>query len=373
MLTINDRAVLTLDLLMPSSRAWVATGEVEGDEPLSGAVELSEGDEVVFRGTVLEAGDFGGRTGFRIVGGAGGLSTVVRAQSYRAATAALPIQDILGQAGEALTAPLESSLAASSLAEWATGAWEASRALDDLAEYLGVSWWVDALGGVSFGASRALAIPAELTVVAEDTQGRTLTVAPDTGSEWVLRPGATVDGRQVTSVRFRLSDGRLRIECRYESLGLAGLIEAIVERATRKMAYLAVYPSTVHSQASDGTLQVFPDDERIPKMAGVKLSLPVPGAEVRVRSGARVLLGFEGGDPAKPYATGWGSEGFESVAFGGGTRAFARVGDPVTIFASPGVPVPISGTVGGAPLVGAVVFTSPLLGVVGAGTPQVLG
>lgn len=369
MLTIGGRAVLELDLAMPRSRAWVATGEVEGTEPLSGRVEFVDDGATVFSGTVLDSQSYGARTGFRIVGGAGGLSTVVRAQSYRQAPASLPILDILQQAGDELSgdAPADSGL------EWATGAWEASRALDDLAEHLGIAWWVEPLGGVRFGhrVGRAVA-SSEYEIESEDTRGRVVTLAPAAGYEWGFAPGDTIGSRTLSSVRYLLGASALRVECRYSATDLASLIEAIVLRHVRKLDYLALYPATVHSQDGDGNLQVFPDDQRIPGIVGVPIRRPFPGSEVSVSSGARVLLGFEGGDPSKPYALGWGGDGLVSVDVGG-TRPFARVGDPVTVFMTPAVPVAVSGTISGAPFTGIATFASSLPAVIGAGSTRFRG
>ena len=78
-------------------------------------------------------------------------------------------------------------------------------------------------------------------------------------------------------------------------------------RAMQPVDYLALYPAKVHSQDADGTLQVFPDSSRIPKMANVRLRTPFPQCKVQVGQGTRVLLGFEAGDPSLPYCSLWDS------------------------------------------------------------------
>ena len=42
-------------------------------------------------------------------------------------------------------------------------------------------------------------------------------------------------------------------------------------------------------------------------MTGVPIQYGVPGIFAKVEPGARVLVGFEGGNPAKPIATVWES------------------------------------------------------------------
>ena len=91
---------------------------------------------------------------------------------------------------------------------------------------------------------------------------------------------------------------------------LTKAFKRLVELFTGRIDYLALYPSKVYSQDPDGSLQVFPDYPRIPKMAGVPLRTPFPQCQVTVAAGTRVLLGFEGGDPSKPYCSLWeGSTG----------------------------------------------------------------
>lgn len=80
---------------------------------------------------------------------------------------------------------------------------------------------------------------------------------------------------------------------------------AFVRQATRRIDYLALYPATVNSQNSDGTLELTPDDARIAGASKVPVNLGLPGVEVKVPANARVLLGFAGGDPQKPRATLW--------------------------------------------------------------------
>ena len=89
---------------------------------------------------------------------------------------------------------------------------------------------------------------------------------------------------------------------------LSKAVKAVVEAFTSKIDYLALYPGEVYSQDADGGLQIFPDNQRIPKFAGVPLRTAFPQCKVEVPKGTRVLLGFEEGDPSKPYASLWDSK-----------------------------------------------------------------
>lgn len=81
--------------------------------------------------------------------------------------------------------------------------------------------------------------------------------------------------------------------------------EAMVNRLLGKVPYLALWPARVVSQGTDGTLEVFLDDASMPGEVGVPIRLGIPGAEVKVKPGTRVLIGYEQGDPRKPYASLW--------------------------------------------------------------------
>ena len=84
---------------------------------------------------------------------------------------------------------------------------------------------------------------------------------------------------------------------------MAAVLEAMVGA---RLDYLARYPARVVSQ--DGNrLELQPDDPRIPGIPGVPIRVGVPGLTLKVPSGARVLLAFEGGDPSRPVAEIWES------------------------------------------------------------------
>jgi hypothetical protein len=50
---------------------------------------------------------------------------------------------------------------------------------------------------------------------------------------------------------------------------------------------------------------------------------------VRVPAGSRVLVGFEGASPSRPYASLWEGSALDEVKLGGGAKRVAREGDTV--------------------------------------------
>lgn len=65
---------------------------------------------------------------------------------------------------------------------------------------------------------------------------------------------------------------------------------------------LGLYRARVDACASDGsTMDVTPEDKRISPEKSVPVRVGVPGSYAVVQTGATVLLGWERGDPARPY------------------------------------------------------------------------
>ncbi len=102
-----------------------------------------------------------------------------------------------------------------------------------------------------------------------------------------------------------------------------------MRRITARVDYLALYPSVVAGQDTDGRLHLVPEDGRLSSCRGVPIRLGLPGVTVRVANGARVLLGFEAGDPARPVATLWESGSVTELVVNGATTGAAREGDSV--------------------------------------------
>lgn len=123
--------------------------------------------------------------------------------------------------------------------------------------------------------------------------------------------------------------------------------------------YRAYYPAKVVAQAADFTLELIPDDTRLPSLSKVPLRLGVPGVQAKVAPGSRVLLFFEGGEPSSPAASLFQSSSLlelvvtastkvtvnaPDVRLGDGHADVVRYGDVVSLgslllSAAPGAPV----------------------------------
>lgn len=72
----------------------------------------------------------------------------------------------------------------------------------------------------------------------------------------------------------------------------------------RKLLYAYVYTAVVVSQSGSGEVEVLPDDKRIrgKGQATIILRHGMPGVNVVLtRSGQRLVIAFEGGNPDKPF------------------------------------------------------------------------
>lgn len=97
----------------------------------------------------------------------------------------------------------------------------------------------------------------------------------------------------------------------------------------RRMDHLALYPCRVVQQRADGTLDLEPESSTVPSCQGVPIRHGLPGVTVEVAAGERVLLGYEGGDPSRPFAALWTAGSVTKITINGGNLRVAREGDDV--------------------------------------------
>jgi hypothetical protein len=161
---------------------------------------------------------------------------------------------------------------------------------------------------------------------------------------------------------------------------IRAIVAGFVDRVMARVDYHALYPCRVISQNADLTLELKPDVDKFgPGLSRVPLRLGLPGVSVKVKAQARVLLGFEGGDPQRPVATLWEADGLDEITITAQTKAIvnapkvflgdednaqpvACLGDTVEVLFPPGAIA--SGTVGGAPFTGPIVITDTLVGII---------
>lgn len=91
--------------------------------------------------------------------------------------------------------------------------------------------------------------------------------------------------------------------------------------------YRACYPAKVVSQSADLTLELVPDDTRLPSLSKVPLRLGIPGVQAKVAPGSYVLLFFEGGTAAAPAAGLWQSSSLLELVVTASTKVTVNAPD----------------------------------------------
>lgn len=100
----------------------------------------------------------------------------------------------------------------------------------------------------------------------------------------------------------------------------------IVLSIVARTDYHALYPATALAQNADLSLELRPDNPKMPQLSKVKIRTGIPGVSIKVAAGARFLLGYENGDPKRPYAGLWDTSELVEISFNGGLVGLAKAG-----------------------------------------------
>ncbi len=350
--TANGYPVVSGTVSRPRQGAWRADLRVDVEDPgrLAGRVTIVLGGRT-FVGTARRAGPYLGATQVRVVGGAGGLARSFGPKAYRGVPLRLPLLDVLGVAGEALAPSADPAAMATTLVFWQAVAQPAGQALASLVQAAdgAPTWRVLPDGTVWVGRETWPACRlADFDQTDEDPELGRLELAAD---EPAIDPGQVFLGRRVSYVEHQVDARRIRHLVWFEDAAappgldrVKGPLAAWVKSLFARIDYLARYPARVVAQnLVTGTLELVPDDRRLPGMSGVPIRYGVPGIKATVAPGARVLVGFAGGDPTKPEAELWESASVLKlevnatlVTLNSGVQPIARVGDAAGPFAITG-------------------------------------
>jgi hypothetical protein len=305
-LTLNSEPVISASLHLPLNGAWSAELQVSSDVllvPGDAATLLLPGD-VSYVGRVANAGIFGARLHVRLTGGSAEWGRPIDVKHYRNTDGDQAMRDL----GIQTEAPLELDLPF-----WTRPLGTIGDAVQALATLAQVNWRVLSNGTVRIRAEEPFTIEPEAVEISRDDARGIVEVAPDVA---VIQPGVTLGADQIGDVIYTFGESGLR--CRYytqQRAKLRGGLERLIRWVMRDAFYLGQFTCQVVSQAGDGTLDLLPDDQRL-RAQGLQ-SVPIrhglPGVTVTVAPGARVLLGFDGGDPRQPYAALWHEGDVQSI------------------------------------------------------------
>jgi hypothetical protein len=306
--TINGTPCLRVETRMSRVGCWFADVIVDQATQLSGKVTLSLADGALqLVGTVApnRTGVYAESAHLRVLGGAGGMATVVSPKWYRSATAKIVVLDLLAAAGETLSATADAQLLAQQLPGYTHKRMPAADALDFLADRLGAIWRVLPDGTVWLGKESwpAAADPGDLLWESpERQQSRYGTEAP------AILPGTSLNGRYLSMVSHVVSAKEVSTTVSWETapndLDRAARAEkAIFDHFAARFEWLGTFAASVVKQNSDGTLELQLDDSDMPGLTQVPIAFGLPGVTARVPAKARCRVQFAGGDPGLPEVT----------------------------------------------------------------------
>lgn len=308
--TFEGAPVLSGSLVLPLNGAWTATLEV-GTETLpevGAQVTLELPGDARYVARVHEAGLFAERLHVRLTGSVNEWGRVVDVKHYRNSDGDQALRDL----GVQTEAPFELDLPF-----WTRPLGTIGDAVQALARMAEVNWRVLSNGTVRIREEAPFTVEPDAIEISRDAARGIVEVAPDFA---FIQPGVLVGDDSVGDVIYTIGEEGLR--CRYYTQGQARIrstIERIVRWVTRDAFYLGQFTCQVAAQAADGTLDLLPDDPRLRAqgLQAVPIRHGLPGVKVKVAAGARVLLGFDGGDPRKPYAALWHEGSVLSLELGG--------------------------------------------------------
>lgn len=343
-LLANNVRVLSGRIQLPRVGAWIADLALDTEDtgPFLGAVTITApAGDLELRGWAMRPRLVEGHVEVRIVGGRGGLAKNVTPRHYRNVTLQLALSDALGEGLETLSTSVAASIREQLLPAWTRRAQTVGGAIAMLAGFAGAGWRVLPDGTVWVGTETWSDVDVDHDLLVE-TQEDLVEIASDTIPASLV-PGTTFRGARVSVVEHVIESQRVRTVVTFERAGASSdrrteAVFSIVNQAVARVDYFALYPARVVQQGVDGTLELTPDDVRLPGMSGVPIWYGVPGVTATVPAGARVLISWAGGDPRLPHALLWEPGSTTSISIdttgdvvvNNGALKVARVTDPTT-------------------------------------------
>lgn len=306
----DPKRVVTGLIALPRIGVWHADLFADSDDQfdVGTAVTIGMDDGAQsLEGTVTRALLYQGMQQVRIVGGAAGMQSAGKPKFYSGGTTDDVMKDLASDAGETLA---DDNDPGSSLPAWTTITATVGRQLAELIRPLdGVVWRIRADGKLWVGAETwpDSDVPDdEWATLDYDHWNGVLhlgMLAP------TLLPGTVLGLEKIDRVEHRIDGGAVRTSAWVLRDGPGGVVDhdfqAVARSTARPFDFFAMYPGTMKAQDRQ-KFDIQPDDDRIPTLAGISILNGLPSFESTVATGARMLVGWGGGDPRSPYCALWG-------------------------------------------------------------------
>lgn len=353
---LDEPAILSGTLRRNRSGNWTLIAErIASEQQITGQVSLRWLDRDL-RGHVVTSEISEGYCVATIRGGTGGLVRSLAPKMYDfQVSAALIASNIASECGERL-APASNAALATPLASWIRRRGTAEQQLTALCDAIDAVWRVELDGSILVTRDTYAPIVgwdhtipqggwharyAALNVISTE-----LAAAPGQSYSSDL-PGLT--GKKIASVCYCTGDGP---ECWLyfvpdaapATAGEAEPLREFIRETMRETAYHVTLSGRAAVQRADGSVDVYPDDRRLPALTTCLVRPPVPGGRVTVSPGTQVVVLFENADPRQRVivAYGQGSPTYPVALVNDGINAGTITITPALV-ASP--PSPPSGTI----------------------------
>lgn len=307
MIRINTSPISDLSLQMPLNGAWSAEIHCADIESFSvGKIVQVFLPEQVLTGRVTRSNTYAGRVHVRVIGGRIDWQKEVAGLNYTKVETDKILSDMSVQLDQAI---------GGQLAFWTRVEGTVGQAVQMLARHLGFNWRINPDGTVRIREESPAKVDADAIETYRDESKGMIELAVEKAT---VVPGCLVGEDSVGDVVYSLeTSGRLC--CKYWTEGRGRMLERYIRWAVRDTMYHGEYTCKVVRQADDGSLDLMPEDERLrgTGLQGVRLIHGLPGCEVKVPQGERVLLRFDNGDPSKPYAGLWHEGQVTEINLGG--------------------------------------------------------
>lgn len=335
--TGEELDVMSADILFPHIGNWSAhLSFVGSEEKVEGPCVLTVYDQDFTAYAIPEkSGDSEGRFYAMLIGGKGNLSTSISSKMYNyQISASLVISEILSEVGEVLSPTSSPSFLNKLLPSFTRLAGSASIQISRLVDVAGGVWRVLPDGSVFVGTDSFSTLNNFDYIVEYEDPTRGLvqlsanvsTILP--GARFPISSYNSLSEQKIGCVRYLIEPDRSRTTVWFlgETVVTDALhegLEAFIKEVMRGIDYLGIYPSEVVLQRADGTLDIIPDDPKIPPMTSVPYRTFHPSLKLKIPPKSRGNLVFEQGSPS----------GFAFVDFeaGQGGRKMSGVGDQVDL------------------------------------------
>lgn len=328
----------SMQITIPRRGAWVADVVLAGGALAPSAAFAAE---IVFGdlrlvGTVRRQGEFGGSVQARVVAGANGWRTKIKAVGYDNPVGLLK-SAILGDAardcGERISVEHDANVGTS----WARRYGVAERTLRYLS---GGEWWIDPAGTTQVRARAGGRVASKYTATQRIAGSGRFEIATENFADWL--PGRTFSSpvvpeeQIVNAVVLRSTDGAARVSVMTGASDEERVLQdfrSIVDSQVGTIAYAGHWTYTLVEGTSESASLVPKSGSPMPQLTGCKYLPGLLGEKVTPAPGSTCYVAFLDQDPGQPRIV--AVEGaplvYEQTAaisrIGAGARPAAAMGD----------------------------------------------